>query len=363
LPVRVLDLTQPLGPETVVWPGAPTPSFREHESYECDGAFSRVVSLFEHSGTHLDAPAHFVRGAATVDQIPAEQLVCPLAVVDVRGRVADHADYRLAVADLERNELLHGPIESGSAVVVHTGWGRHSADAAAYLGRTGDGLFHFPGVGQPAADWLVEERRVSGIGIDGPGIDPGVDTAFEVHAKVTLPRGIWHLEGLVNLDRLPARGATLFVGALPFTGGSGAPARVIAANLDPERGEVMSARPVYRITTFVPPDHVDAVLEGVEREVPLVFGPYDRSAWWSAVGIEQFRPLAGSTPTVGKPGQVERVASVRLEFAIPRRPALLERVLTRGVLSNHPWEEPAVFVDESLVTATNLAGPDSLSAG
>jgi len=345
-----------------VWPGAPTPSFQEHESYDRDGAFSRVVSLFEHSGTHLDAPAHFVRGAATVDQIPAERLVCPLAVVDVRGRAAEHDDYRLAVADLERNEQLHGPIKEGSAVVVHTGWGRHSADPAAYLGRTGDGLLHFPGVGQPAADWLVEERRVSGIGIDSPGIDPGADTAFEVHAKVTLPRGVWHLEGLVNLDRPPARGATLFVGALPFTGGSGAPARVIAVNLDREKAEVMSARPVYRITTFVPPDHVDAVLEGVEREVPLVFGPYDRSAWWSAVGIEQFRPLPGSAPTVGKPGQVERVPSVRLEFAIPRQPALLERVLTRGVLSNHPWEEPAVFVDESLATATDLAEPDSLSA-
>jgi hypothetical protein len=122
-----------------------------------------------------------------------------------------------------------------------------------------------------------------------------------------------------------------------------------------------SVRRVYRITTFVPPDHVDAVLEGVEREVPLVFGPYDRSAWWSAVGTEQFRPLPGSAPTVGKLGQVERVPSVRLEFAIPRQPALLKRVLTRGVLANHPWQEPAVFIDEALATATALAESDSPS--
>jgi hypothetical protein len=131
---------------------------------------------------------------------------------------------------------------------------------------------------------------------------------------------------------------------------------------DAEKGEIMSARPVYRITTFVPPDHVDAILEGVERVVPLVFGrPYDRSAWWSAVGIEQFRPLPGSAPTVGKPGKVERVPSVRLEFAIPRKPPLLERVLTRGVLANHPWQEPAVFVDETFTTATALADSDSPS--
>lgn len=120
----------------------------------------------------------------------------------------------------------------------------------------------------------------------------------------------------------------------------------------------MSTRPIYRITTFVPPDHVEAVLEGVEREVPLVFGRYDRSAWWSAVGTEQFRPLPGSAPRVGEPGQVERVATVRLEVAIPRQPALLERVLSRGVLPNHPWEEPAVFIDEALATATALATLD-----
>ena len=112
---------------------------------------------------------------------------------------------------------------------------------------------------------------------------------------------------------------------------------------------------MYRVTIFVPPDYVDALLDGVVREVPLTYGQYDRSAWWSAPGVEQFRPLPGSTPTVGKPGQVERVPTVRLEFAIPRDPALLERVLSRGVIPNHPWQEPAIFVDDSLATASHLA--------
>jgi hypothetical protein len=117
----------------------------------------------------------------------------------------------------------------------------------------------------------------------------------------------------------------------------------------------MPTRRIYRVTTFVPPEHLDAVLEGVEREVPLVYGRYDRSAWWSAVGVEQFRPLPGSTPTTGEVGRVERVATVRLEFAIPHDRELLERVLSRGLLPSHPWEEPAVCVDESLATATALA--------
>jgi hypothetical protein len=124
----------------------------------------------------------------------------------------------------------------------------------------------------------------------------------------------------------------------------------------------MSTRPVYRITTFVPPEHLDSLLEGVEREVPLVFGPYDRSAWWSAVGVEQFRPLPGSNPTVGRTGHVERVPTVRVEFAIPRDRELLGRVLAHGVIANHPWEEPAVFVDEALATASRMVTPTDLAA-
>ena len=124
----------------------------------------------------------------------------------------------------------------------------------------------------------------------------------------------------------------------------------------------MSTRPVYRITIFVPPEHLDALLEGVEREVPLVFGPYDRSAWWSAVGVEQFRPLPGSKPTVGQTGQVERLPTIRVEFAIPRDRKLLERVLARGVTASHPWEEPAIFVDEALATASRMVTPTDLAA-
>ena len=119
----------------------------------------------------------------------------------------------------------------------------------------------------------------------------------------------------------------------------------------------MPVYPVYRVTTFVPPDSLEAVLEAIVREAPLTYGPYDRSAWWSAVGVEQFRPLPGASPIVGQVGRVERVPTVRLEFALPRDPDLLGRVVDRALLPNHPWHEPAVFVDESLATASHLAAP------
>jgi len=116
----------------------------------------------------------------------------------------------------------------------------------------------------------------------------------------------------------------------------------------------MILKPVYRITTFVPSDKLQALLTGVSEIVPLQYGHYDQVAWWSAEGVEQFRPLPGSNPSSGITGQVSRVASLRVEFIVPRDPVLLEKVLTLGLIPNHPWEEPAIFVDESSVTLTQL---------
>jgi hypothetical protein len=125
-----------------------------------------------------------------------------------------------------------------------------------------------------------------------------------------------------------------------------------------EKGaSTMILQRMYRITTFVPPEHVDALIEGIEREVPLRYGLYDRAAWWSAVGVEQFRPLPGANPTFGEVGRTERVPTVRIEFVIPRDSELLNRFLIKGLIPHHPWEEPAIFIDESQATVS-LLGDD-----
>ena len=131
--------------------------------------------------------------------------------------------------------------------------------------------------------------------------------------------------------------------------------RVAAPEMTARFSDPAGMRPAYRITVFVPPTHVEEVLDAVEREIDLVYGQYDRSAWWSAPGVEQFRPLPGSRPTVGVSGRLEQVPTVRLEFAVPHDAQLLQRVIRFGVLASHPWQEPAVFVDETLVTATRMA--------
>jgi len=111
--------------------------------------------------------------------------------------------------------------------------------------------------------------------------------------------------------------------------------------------------PVYKITTFVPLESLERLLEGITCVVPLNYGKlYDHVVWWSTVGIEQFRPLEGSDPASGREGQLERGGSVRLEFSIPREPDLLKRLLESGLLCHHPWEKPVVYVDESLAVLT-----------
>jgi len=223
---RVVDLSQPLGPAAVLWPGTDPVEARAVSSIEADGAYARRIETPEHVATHLDAPAHFVAEGMTTDTIPAERLVVEAALLDVAERCAEDSDFVLEAADLEEHERRDGEIAEGSAVLLRTGWEGHLADPGRYLGGTTEGDLHFPGFAESAARLLIE-RGVVGIGSDTISVDAGNATGFPVH-HATLRAGLWHLEGLVNLARLPPRGLTLFVGALALVDGSGSPARVLA---------------------------------------------------------------------------------------------------------------------------------------
>jgi kynurenine formamidase len=219
---RLVDLTQPLGPATVLWPGSRPFRATVAGDYASDGCYFRDLDVPEHAGTHFDAPAHFAPGGARVDGVPVEALVRPLVKLDVRPwvdgdpSVAVGAD---AVLELERRD---GLIQRGDAVLVHTGWDAYADDPARYLGDP----MSFPGLAGDAAALLVE-RGVVGIGIDTLSVDQGASTDLPVHTT-TLPAGVWHLEGLVGLAAVPARGAWLVAAPIRLVDGSGAPARVVA---------------------------------------------------------------------------------------------------------------------------------------
>ena len=223
---RAVDLTQPIRHDTVRWPGEPAPSARLLATLADDGAYAREITIGEHTGTHLDAPCHFVEWAESVDQIGVERLFRPLAVIDIGDEIGGNADAELTLEQVEAFELRHGRIPQGAAVFLRTGWEAFYEDPVRYANEGGD--LRFPGYGPEAARFLVEARDVAGLGIDTLGIDPGRSGDHPIHREITLPKGRWHVENLCNLRGLPPLGAWVVVAPLRLTGGSGCPCRVIA---------------------------------------------------------------------------------------------------------------------------------------
>ena len=193
---QVVNLTQPLGPDTVLWPGSNPFAATPTGTIERDGHYARDIALPEHSGTHFDAPAHFAPDGARAADIPAQRLVVPCAVIDVSAECADDPDYTLGTARVERGESEHGRLPEGGALLLRAGWDRHAGDPERYVGS-----MRFPGFGTDVAE-LALERGCTGLGTDTLSIDPGREKGVPVH-HITLPAGLWHLEGLVNLGALP----------------------------------------------------------------------------------------------------------------------------------------------------------------
>jgi len=225
----VIDLTHPLNDDSPNWEGTAESPFhaRELGNIERDGYYSRIFSTQEHYGTHLDAPAHFAAGAWTVDQIPADRLVRPLVVLDVRENVKGNPDYEVSVEDINTWEQTHGPICQGSVVMAYTGWDERWHRQESFRNQQSDGLTHYPGFSLEAAKFLAQSRNVVGLGIDTMSVDIGATTTYPVHL-FTSQLGIYHLENVANLAKVPAAGATVIVAPIKLENGSGGPARVLA---------------------------------------------------------------------------------------------------------------------------------------
>ena len=231
---EVVDLTHAFGPETIYWP-TDTAGFRLEELAfgETEGGYfyaSYALATAEHGGTHLDAPIHFHDGGGDAASIPLERLIGPAVVIDMTAQAAADADYRLTAADIEAHEAEYSEIPAGSLVLLRTGWSARWPDALAYLGDDAPGdasNLHFPSYGEDAARLLVEERGAGVLGIDAASIDYGPSTDFIVH-RIAAAAGVPSLENLTNLDRLPARGATVLALPMKIEGGSGGPLRAVA---------------------------------------------------------------------------------------------------------------------------------------
>lgn len=226
---HVADLTHVLSPDFPVFPSFEPMKLTNVFKVERDGFFANRWDVGEHTGTHLDAPAHFVDkpGIWTAEQLPAERLIAPLAVVHVHERAARDPDTWVTVDDLLAWERRYGEIPEGAVVCMHSGWEKRVGDPTAYRNADASGTMHFPGFSPDAARWLVEERRIVGIGVDTLSLDVGASTRFEVHLAV-LGANLFGLENLANLATVPPAGATAIIGAPKVRDASGGPARVLA---------------------------------------------------------------------------------------------------------------------------------------
>jgi kynurenine formamidase len=224
----VIDLTHTLNARSPNWEGTEESPYQAKElgNIGRDGYYSRVFSTQEHYGTHLDAPAHFAPGGWTVEQIPAEHLVRPLVVVDVRKQAMNDPDYAVAVEDIAGWEDAHGMIPSGAVVMAYTGWDERWSSQKSFRNEQADRLTHYPGFSLEAARFLVKTREVVGLGIDTMSVDIGATETYPVHV-FTSRENVYHLENLVNLALVPAAGATVVVAPIKLEKGSGGPARVL----------------------------------------------------------------------------------------------------------------------------------------
>jgi kynurenine formamidase/mono/diheme cytochrome c family protein len=225
---HIYDLTHVISDKVPTYDGeAGSYRYEKQADLEKQGYTLGTLHIPEHFGTHVDAPGHFIKGTATIDQLDPSHFIAPAVVIDVRDKVKSNPDYMVTQEVIEKWEQTRGKIPDGAAVLLLTGWGDKFGDPAAYRNPDSSGTMHFPGYSAGAVDYLLRHDKVVALGIDTLSIDYGPSKDFEAH-KHSLGGGLYHIENLANLEKLPARGAVIFVGALPIQGGSGSPARVLA---------------------------------------------------------------------------------------------------------------------------------------
>lgn len=210
---KIIDLSMPLYTGLPVFEGYPVPVVHEWTSIDRDGYYSNILILVEHTGTHVDSPAHFIKGAPSIDEVPLERFMGKALVVDV-SKLGEKEEIK-ARHIIEAEQRFNVRVGRGWIVLFHTGYDR-------FIGS--EKWFKHPGLGEEASRFLVE-RGVNAVGIDAPSID---HEPFPAH-KVLLPNNIVIYENLTNLDKVKdVAGFMVYGFPLKIKRGSASPVRVIA---------------------------------------------------------------------------------------------------------------------------------------
>ena len=212
--MKVIDLTLTISENIPTFPGSPQPNFINWESIEKDGYNLELLFLSTHTGTHIDAPYHFVKKGQKIDQIMTKRLVTEAILIKIRKG----SDQAITKNDIQKFEKKYGKIDDRSTVIFHTDWQKNLNKKSYFMKN--------PGLGTSAAKYLAS-KKINLVGIDSPSIDLGKDEKFSVH-HILAKSGILIVENLINLDKINSQKFHLIVAPLKLKNATGSPVRAMA---------------------------------------------------------------------------------------------------------------------------------------
>jgi len=212
--MKVIDLTLTISENIPTFPGSPQPNFISWENIEKNGYNLELLFLSSHTGTHIDAPYHFLKKGQKIHQIVIKRLVTEAVLIKIRKS----ADQAITKTDIERFEKKHGIIDDGSTIIFHTGWQKNLQKKSYFLRN--------PGLAVSGARYLAS-KKINLVGIDSPSIDLGKDGKFSVH-HILAKNGILIVENLANLEKIHSEKFHLIVAPLKLKNATGSPVRAMA---------------------------------------------------------------------------------------------------------------------------------------
>jgi arylformamidase len=208
--MKVIDLTLEITPNIRTFPGSPQPAFIQWSKFDTHGYFSEIMFLSTHTGTHIDAPCHFIPNSASIDDLRINRFVCQAILLKIPKKADETITYE---------DIINYKIKEKDTIVFVTEWEKKI--------KENNYMSNNPGLSPDAAEYLVN-KKVNGVAIDGPNIDRGLDANFPTH-HILLSNNILIIENLCNLEKLNCQlPFTLVIAPLKLVGASGSPVRAIA---------------------------------------------------------------------------------------------------------------------------------------
>ena len=212
--MKIIDLTLTVSDEIPTFPGSPQPSFIPWENVKDDGYNLELLFLSTHTGTHMDAPYHFLEKGAKIHEISLKKLVSEAVLIKSKKKGGES----ITKTDIQKFEKKHGKIVSFSSVIFYTGWQRN-LQKKYYFTKN-------PGLSVSAAKYLAS-KKINLVGIDSPSIDLGKDSKFSVH-QIFAKKGMLIVENLASLEKIKSSKFHLVVLPLKLKGATGSPVRAVA---------------------------------------------------------------------------------------------------------------------------------------